>query len=154
MDQCLYEIGRAFEEFIRNFPAAWARGVLRAVVFPLGNHFHPVSDSLNAQVADLILEHSDVRERLSWLVFKNGGKDDPFGRMEHAWYVGQQTGAAYPKFLNVAAPGAPGGTRLAARSRGAHGRPGPSPGSATPTLAPAEVAFTFGARKVLWLRDR
>ncbi len=36
----------------------------------------PVSDRLNAQVADLILEPSDVRERLSWLVFRNGGVHD------------------------------------------------------------------------------
>jgi acyl-CoA dehydrogenase len=122
LDQCLYEIGRAFEEFIRNFPAAWARGVLRAVVFPLGNHFHPVSDSLNAQVADLILEHSDVRERLSWLVFKNGGKDDPIGRMEHAWDVGQKTEMAYLKFFKLAAHGELGGDSVADRLKDAVSR--------------------------------
>jgi acyl-CoA dehydrogenase len=115
LDQCLYEIGKAFEEFIRNFPAAWARGVLRAVVFPLGNHFHPVSDRLNAQVADLLLEHSDVRERLSWLVFKNGGKDDPIGRMEHAWDVGQKTEVAYLKFYKLANKGELGGDSVAER---------------------------------------
>jgi acyl-CoA dehydrogenase len=115
LDHCLYEIGRAFEEFIRNFPAAWARGVLRAVVFPLGNHFHPVSDKLNAKLADQILEHSDVRERISWLVFKNGGKDDPIGRMEHAWDVAQKTEVAYLKFFKLASHGELGGDSVADR---------------------------------------
>jgi acyl-CoA dehydrogenase len=102
LDNALYEIANAFDGFIRNFPIAWARGIMRLVVFPLGNRFAPVSDQVNARVADLILEPSDVRERLSWLVFVNGGPHDPIGRMEHAWQVSQDCEAAYLKFFKLA----------------------------------------------------
>src|SRR3546814_12595821 len=63
LDTSLYEIGQAFDGFIRNFPVAWGRFLLRLVIMPLGNPFHPVSDRRNARIADLLLEPRDVRER-------------------------------------------------------------------------------------------
>src|SRR3546814_5550660 len=69
---------------------------------PLGNPFHPVSDRRNARIADLLLEPSDVRERLSWLIFKNGGEHDPIGRMEKAWKIGLKTETAYVKYYKLA----------------------------------------------------
>ncbi|MGH8462296.1 MAG: acyl-CoA dehydrogenase domain-containing protein, partial [Stenotrophobium sp.] len=73
LDNCLYEIGKAFTEFLENFPVRPAAWVMRRVVFPLGNPYRPVSDRLNAKVAEQLLEQTAVRERLTWLVFKNGG---------------------------------------------------------------------------------
>ena len=70
LDHCLFEIARAFDEFLRNFPVAWARWVMRAVVFPLGNHHAPVSDALNAKVADLL------RKRLEATPLPKKGRDD------------------------------------------------------------------------------
>ena len=105
LDHALSETARAFDEFIRNFPIAWARGLMRLVVFPLGNRFRPVSDALNAQVADLLLESSDTRERLSWLVYKSGGVHEPIGRMEHAWTVSLRCEPAYAKYYKLAAKG-------------------------------------------------
>jgi acyl-CoA dehydrogenase len=119
LDQCLYEIANAFEGFIRNFPVAWARMVMRVVVFPLGNRFQPVSDRVNAAVADMILEQTDVRERLSALVFVNGGKHDPIGRMEHAWQVSQDCEDAYLKFFKLANKGELAGDTVAERLRDA-----------------------------------
>ncbi|MGB0220245.1 MAG: acyl-CoA dehydrogenase [Sinimarinibacterium flocculans] len=119
LDHCLYEIANAFDGFIRNFPVAWARGVMRLVVFPLGNRFKPVSDRVNARVADLILEPNDVRERLSWLVFVNGGEHDPVGRMEHAWKVSQDCEEAYLKFFKLANKGELAGDTVADRLRDA-----------------------------------
>jgi acyl-CoA dehydrogenase len=119
LDQCLYEIANAFDGFIRNFPVAWARLVMRGIVFPLGNHFQPVSDRVNAAVADMILEQTDVRDRLSWLVFVNGGKHDPVGRMEHAWQVSQDCEGAYLKFFKLANKGELAGDTVAERLRDA-----------------------------------
>jgi acyl-CoA dehydrogenase len=101
MDNCLFEIARAFEDFLTNFPVAWARFVMRRVVFPLGNHYRPVSDRLNAQVADLLLEQTDLRDRVSWLVYKNGGPHDPVGRVEHAWNLLQKAEPAYLKYYRM-----------------------------------------------------
>ncbi len=105
LEQCLYEAARAFDEFIRNFPVAWARGVMRLVVFPLGNRFRAVCDQRSARIAELILEQTDTRERLSWLVFRNGGDDDAIGRMEHAWEVAQRCETAYSKYYRLATKG-------------------------------------------------
>lgn len=115
LDHCLDEMGRAFDGYIRNFPVAGGRALLRLVVLPFGNPFHPVSDRVNARVADLILEPSDVRERLSWLVFKNGGEHDPIGRMEQAWAVGLKTEAAYVKYFKLANHGQITGDTVAQR---------------------------------------
>ncbi len=115
LDHAFHEIAQAFDGFIRNFPVAWARLVMRAVVFPIGNRFRPVSDRDNAKLADLILEQTDVRDRLSWLVFKNGGDRDPIGRMEHAWQVSLETEAAYAKFFKLASKGEINGDTVAER---------------------------------------
>jgi acyl-CoA dehydrogenase len=122
LDHGLYETARAFEEFIRNFPVGWARGVMRAVVFPLGNRWRPVSDRLNARVADLILEPSDVRERITGLVFANGGPQEAVGRMEHAWEVSQRCEEAYAKFYRLAAKGELAGDSVADRLKDAVNR--------------------------------
>ena len=119
LDNAMYEIAKAFEGFLDNFPVAWARGAMRVVVFPLGNKVRPVSDRLNAQVADLILEPSDVRERISWLVFRNGGVHDPIGRMEHAWDVALRTEPAYLKYFKHANRGELAGDTVADRLKDA-----------------------------------
>jgi len=115
LEHALNETAQAFDEFIRNFPVAWARAVMRLVVFPVGNHFRPVSDALNAKVADMLLEPSDTRERISWLVFKNGGAHEPIGRMEHAWAVSQRCEEGYVKFYKLAAKGELAGDSVADR---------------------------------------
>jgi acyl-CoA dehydrogenase len=101
MDHCLHEIAKAFEEFLDNFPVAWARVAMRAVVFPLGNRYRPVSDALNAKVADQLLEQTPLRDRISWLVYVNGGPHDPVGRVEHAWNLAQKAEAPFLKYYRM-----------------------------------------------------
>jgi acyl-CoA dehydrogenase len=101
MDNCLYEIGKAFDEFCRNFPVAWARGVMRFVVFPIGNWYKPVSDQLNAQVANQLLQQTELRDRVSWLVYTNGGPHDPVGRVENAWNLLQKAEAPFLKYYKM-----------------------------------------------------
>jgi acyl-CoA dehydrogenase len=105
LDHCLYEIGKAFEGFFDNFPLGPVGGILRFVVFPLGNPYKPVSDRLNQRIADLLMEETEVRERLTWLVFKNGGPRDPVGRFEHAFEALKRCEPAYVKFFKMAAKG-------------------------------------------------
>ena len=101
MDNCLHEIAKAFDEFLRNFPVRPAAWIMRAVVFPLGNHYRPVSDALNAKVADQLLEQTPLRDRVSWLVFKNGGPHDAVGRVEHAWALAQKAEAPFLKYYKM-----------------------------------------------------
>jgi acyl-CoA dehydrogenase len=96
LDNCLYEIARAFDEFLRNFPVRPAAWIMRRVVFPVGNWHAPVSDELNATVAGQLMQQTPLRDRLTWLVFRNGGPHDPVGRVEKAWNLLQK---AEPPFL-------------------------------------------------------
>jgi acyl-CoA dehydrogenase len=98
---CLHEVAKAFEEFLDNFPVAWARAVMRVVVFPLGNRYRPVSDALNAKVADQLLEQTPLRDRISWLVYRNGGPHDAVGRVEHAWNLAQKAEAPFLKYYRM-----------------------------------------------------
>ena len=74
---------------------------MRRVVFPLGNWHEPVADALNAQVADQLLEQTELRDRISWLVYKNGGPHDPVGRIERAWNLLQKAEPAYLKYYRM-----------------------------------------------------
>ena len=105
LDQCLFEIAKAFDGFFDNFPVRAIAALLRFAVFPLGNHYKPVSDALNARLADQIMEDSDLRDRLSHLVFVNGGKDEATGRIEHAFKLLQKAEAPYLKYFKAMASG-------------------------------------------------
>jgi acyl-CoA dehydrogenase len=101
MDNCLFEIARAFDEFLRNFPVRPVAWVMRRVVFPVGNGYLPVSDALNAKVASQLLQQTELRDRISWLVFKNGGPHDAVGRIEHAWNLLQKAEPAFLKYYKM-----------------------------------------------------
>ena len=101
LNHSLYEISRAFDEFLDNFPVRPVAWIMRAVVFPLGNHYRPVSDDLNAEIANLLMEQTGLRDRLTALVFKNGGVHDAVGRLEHAWAVAQKAEPAYLKYYKL-----------------------------------------------------
>lgn len=105
LDQCLFEIGKAFEGFLDNFPVRPAAVVMKLCVFPLGNPYKPVSDRLNAEVASQMMEPSAMRERLTWLTYKNGGAECPAGRMEIAWQTALKTEPAYTLYYKLAAKG-------------------------------------------------
>ncbi|MGQ0585889.1 MAG: acyl-CoA dehydrogenase [Gammaproteobacteria bacterium] len=101
LDNCLFEIARAFDEFCDNFPVRPAAWLMRRVVFPLGNRYRPVADALNAKVAGQLLQQTGLRDRVSWLVFKNGGAHHPVGRIEHAWNLLQKAEPAFLKYYKM-----------------------------------------------------
>lgn len=62
---CLYQIQQRIDELLKNFPNRIAAVVLRAIIFPWGMHFSPPDDKLTQKVAQLLLEPSGTRHRLS-----------------------------------------------------------------------------------------
>ncbi len=100
-DNALAEAGKALEEFLRNFPLRPVAWLMRLVTLPLGNPYRTVSDVLNGEVADDMLEPSALRDRLSHLVFRNGGKDDPIVRLEHAYALLIDAEAPYVKYFKA-----------------------------------------------------
>ncbi|MBS7458636.1 acyl-CoA dehydrogenase [Coralloluteibacterium stylophorae] len=105
MDNCLNEIGVAFEGVIRNLPMRPAAALLRLVVFPTGNPYRPVSDRDNAAIADAMLEQTDFRERISHLAYRARDAADPHAQLEHAFQLCLRAEPAYEVFLKASAKG-------------------------------------------------
>ncbi len=78
----LYRFQEAMSGTIDNFPAAWARPFMRAVVFPLGRRFKPAPDALGRAVAKHVLEPGEVRDRLTRHIFVSKDVNDPTGLLE------------------------------------------------------------------------
>lgn len=87
LDLCARNSLHRFEEAlygaVRNFPVAWARPMLRVLVFPLGRRHAPASDALAKSVVRLVLEPGEVRDRLTRDIFITDDPNDPLGRLEH-----------------------------------------------------------------------
>lgn len=66
---CLYQIQQRFDELLKNFPNRWLAFILRGIVFPLGMHFSLPNDKLSQKVAQLFLEPTPSRYRLSYGAF-------------------------------------------------------------------------------------
>lgn len=115
LDQCLFEIAKAFEGFFDNFPVKPVAKVLRLAVFPFGNRYKPVSDQLNARLADQIMEATDLRNRLTSLVFVNGGPNEATGRLERAFNLLLKAEVPYVKYFKAMSKGELAGTDTASR---------------------------------------
>ncbi|HEY1774267.1 MAG TPA: acyl-CoA dehydrogenase [Gammaproteobacteria bacterium] len=89
----LYAMQQALEGLLRNFPSRPMAWLMRVLVLPLGRPYAPADDRLGHQVASLLLQPSDARDRLTRNAFTSQDPKDPVGRMEHAL---KQTLAAEP----------------------------------------------------------
>jgi acyl-CoA dehydrogenase len=79
---CLHRFQEAMRGAIDNFPVAWARILMRIVVFPLGAPYRPASDRLGRQVAALAIEPGEVRDRLTRFIYVSRDPNDPTGLLE------------------------------------------------------------------------
>ncbi len=80
---CLYKSQNALDGTIENFPSMPARILLRWLVFPFGRPYRPASDAVGHQVAKLVLEPGEVRDRLTNHIFISTDPDDATGLLEH-----------------------------------------------------------------------
>jgi acyl-CoA dehydrogenase len=101
LEVCLHEIGQAFEGFFENFPKRGAALFMKAFVFPFGNPYGPVHDSLNAEIANQMMKPGELRDRLSWLVYLSGDPEQPLDRMEKTFEVLQRAEPAYNKYFRA-----------------------------------------------------
>jgi len=81
---CLYRVQDALDEILRNFPVTWLGIALRWVVFPLGRRFRYPNDRTGHRVAQLLLEPSTARDRLTAGIYVDERPEDITGRVEHA----------------------------------------------------------------------
>lgn len=83
--QLLHECEDAMNGVLINFPYRWARIVLSFILKPLGNRRHKPDDRLGHQLARMLIEPNETRDRLTRLVYREPGKTCPLGRMEQVF---------------------------------------------------------------------
>jgi len=81
----LYRFQEALRGTIDNFPVAWARWIMRALVFPFGARFRPADDRLGSRLCQLVLEPGEVRDRLTRHIYLPKDVSDPIGLLEHTF---------------------------------------------------------------------
>lgn len=87
---CLYRVQDALDEILRNFPVTWLGIALRWVVFPLGRRFRYPNDRTGHRVAQLLLEPSTARDRLTAGIYADKRPDDITGCVEHAFHLASE----------------------------------------------------------------
>lgn len=80
----MFRAQNAFEGVISNFPNRLVSKLMWAVVFPLGRPYVVPSDRLGVQVAQLLIEPSATRDRLTADMYVPDDEHDAVGVIEHA----------------------------------------------------------------------
>ena len=80
----LFQIQQAFDGVIRNFPNAFMRQLISALVFPLGRSLSPPSDRLGHQIATLLMQPGAARDRLTSGIYIPDDEQDAVGALEAA----------------------------------------------------------------------
>ena len=79
-----YRFQQALRGTIDNFPVAWARHLMRGVVFPLGARYRPAADRLGHRIVSLVLEPGETRDRLTRDIYLSTDPNEPTGLLEVA----------------------------------------------------------------------
>ncbi len=85
LQDSLFEIQKAMEEILQNYPSRFLAPLLKFLVLPFGRPYKRPNDRLGRKVADILLEPSEARDRLTRGAFINRDPQDPIGRMEVAF---------------------------------------------------------------------
>lgn len=85
VQHCLYNAAKSLNEAYTNFPVKYVGGVLKGLLFPLGNHFSKPSDELSTRIAEAIMTPGAQRDRLTHLCYVGKADDDNIGLMENAF---------------------------------------------------------------------
>ncbi|VEG90435.1 acyl-CoA dehydrogenase [Legionella spiritensis] len=82
----LHECDLAIQGVMVNFKPKWAKIFLKLVINPFGNIRKQPSDRLGQQLAKLLTEPNESRDRLTRLVFKESLENCPVGQLEAAFH--------------------------------------------------------------------
>ncbi|MGA9265312.1 MAG: acyl-CoA dehydrogenase [Rhodomicrobium sp.] len=84
-----YAVQKAFHSFysalhdaVDNFPARYARPLLKFWVFPLGNSARKPKDTLAKDIVQAVLVPGEFRDRLTRNIFVSPDENDPLGLLE------------------------------------------------------------------------
>ncbi|HEV8262676.1 MAG TPA: acyl-CoA dehydrogenase [Burkholderiales bacterium] len=105
LEDCLNRIQEAFYGVFGNFPSRIAAWKMRLLVFPWGKVLSAPSDRRGHEVARLLLEPSQARDRLTANMFLHKHEDDPVGRLELAMQAAPAGEVVEAKIRNAAKAG-------------------------------------------------
>ncbi len=94
---CQYTLAMAEKRMIEtlvNLPLRGLARLLRGWLFPTGRTYFPPDDALDQQVAELLLEPSTARDRLTAGLFLPSDPDHPLARLERALSLADEADAA------------------------------------------------------------
>ncbi len=80
----LYRAQEQLHGFLRNFPSPFISGFMRFFIFPRGLQYSAPSDRLGRQLADLVLNPTEVRDRLCYPVYREIQPRNPLGLLQEA----------------------------------------------------------------------
>ena len=80
----LYQAQEQLHLFLRNFPNRPLAGLMRLLIFPRGLTYFAPSDGLGRDIADLIMNPTESRERLSRYIYKAQASNNPLGLLQEA----------------------------------------------------------------------
>ncbi|WP_213994704.1 acyl-CoA dehydrogenase [Arsukibacterium sp.] len=85
VQRSLFEIGKAFDGFLVNFPSRVVARVIRTLVFPFGIGYKMPDDDIAIAICTALAKPGVIRDRLTHLCFIGQGEDDATGLMESAF---------------------------------------------------------------------
>ncbi len=80
----LYQAQEQLHSFLRNFPNRWLAAIMRGIIFPRGLTYSAPSDRLNPQIAELVMNPGEARERLCHYVYRTLEPKNHLGLVEQA----------------------------------------------------------------------
>jgi acyl-CoA dehydrogenase len=104
----LHEIENAFHEFVRNYPIAAVRPLLKLIALPTGRKFDGPTDAMNSALCDMMLNmklDTPFGQRMSYDIYIGRGENDPTGRLMAAYDKLQAIDSFYSEFLRAAKHG-------------------------------------------------
>ena len=85
----MYRAQEQLHDFLRNFPNRFLGGCLRVLIFPGGRSYFAPSDRLGRQLADAVLNPTDVRDRLCRFVYRTLEPGNALGLLQEALVMAQ-----------------------------------------------------------------
>ncbi len=80
----LYQAQEQLHSFLRNFPVRWLAVLMRVLIFPRGLTYSAPSDRLNPQIAELVMNPSEARERLCHYIYRTLEPKNHLGLVQEA----------------------------------------------------------------------
>ncbi|GMG87067.1 acyl-CoA dehydrogenase [Biformimicrobium ophioploci] len=100
--RCLNDCQNRMRRAIDNFPVAALRWPLKILIMPWGSgYLRKPDDKLGAKVARLIVDDSDVRDRITRGVYQSDDPNDALGRLLNAYTLANQTQAQREELHNA-----------------------------------------------------